>query len=140
MGNANTTLTDTWSVFNNVAGISAIAQATAIFGYNQYFDIEGFDIVAAGVVQPISIGTLGISATRFGDKLYNEQMYSLGYSNKIGFVRLGVRANYYQMRISEYGTAHGFLMDYQKYQPVRYRQIIQIIQLFFATHTRHQKD
>jgi len=39
-------------------------------------------------------------------------MYSLGYSNKIGFVRLGVRANYYQMRISEYGTAHGFLMDF----------------------------
>ncbi len=112
IGNTNSTLADVWSIFNNIAGMSAVNQGTAFFGYNQYFDIEGFNIIAAGMVQPTDFGNLGLSAIRFGDELYNEQMYSAGFSHKMGFVRLGLRANYYQMHIDEYGTANGFLMDF----------------------------
>jgi hypothetical protein len=51
IGNANTTLTDEWSVLNNVGGISAIGSGSVFFGYQRYFDIEGFDRVGAGIIQ-----------------------------------------------------------------------------------------
>lgn len=111
MGNANTTITDEWSLFNNVGGISGLEKGAVFFGYNRFFDIEGFDKVALGVVQPIGVGSLGLSAVRFGDALYSEQMLSTAFGNKIGFVRLGFRASYYQLRIDEFGTSSAFLFD-----------------------------
>jgi hypothetical protein len=111
MGNANTTIADEWALFNNVGGISALEKGAVFFGYSRFFDIEGFDKVALGVVQPFKFGSLGLSATRFGDALYSEQMLSTAFANKIGFVRLGFRASYYQMRIDEFGTSSAFLFD-----------------------------
>lgn len=112
LGDANTTISDSWAMFNNIGGISGESRGSVVFGFNQYFDLEGFNSVAVGVVQPTRFGNIGISALRFGDDLYSEQMYSLGMGNKIGFVRLGFRANYFQVQIDEYGTTAGFLLDF----------------------------
>jgi hypothetical protein len=111
MGHANTTLSDEWSLLNNVGGISGLEKGSVFFGYNRFFDIEGFDKVAVGVIQPFSFGSVGLSAFRFGDQLYSEQMLSAAFGNKIGFVRLGFRASYYQMRIDEFGTSSAFQFD-----------------------------
>lgn len=81
------------------------------FGYSRFFEIEGFDNVAAGAIHPFNFGNVGISVFRFGDKLYNEQVASAAFGNKIGFVRLGARINYYQMRIDEFGTAGSLFFD-----------------------------
>ncbi len=112
LGDASTTITDTWAIFNNVGGISGVKKGSVGFGFNHYFDVDGFNSVAVGMVQPTRYGSIGVSALRFGDDLYNEQLYSMGFGNKIGFVRLGFRANYYQIHVAEYGTANGFLMDF----------------------------
>ena len=112
MGDANSTITDSWSVFNSIGGISGVERGTVIFGYNQYFNIDGFNSIAAGIIQPTSVGNFGISAFHFGDDLYNEQLFSFGFGNKIGFVRLGVRVNYFQLHIDEFGTTNGFLLDF----------------------------
>ncbi|MDZ7607224.1 MAG: hypothetical protein U5K79_16950 [Cyclobacteriaceae bacterium] len=112
LGDANTTIADSWSIFNNIGGISGVEKGVVSFGFNQFFAMEGFNSVAIGIVQPTAYGNLGVSAFRFGDDLYNEQLYSMGFGNKIGFVRLGFRANYYQVHIDEYGTAAGFFMDF----------------------------
>jgi hypothetical protein len=112
LGDANTTIADSWAMFNNIGGISGVKAGSVGFAFNQYFDVDGFNAVAVGIVQPTTYGNIGISALRFGDELYNEQLYSIGFGNKIGFVRLGFRANYYQVYIDEYGTAAGFLMDF----------------------------
>lgn len=112
MGHSNTTLVDEWAIFNNVAGISGVENGTVIFGYDHFFQIEGFDRVGAAVIQPFNFGTVGISAFRFGDEFLSEQIISSAFSNKIGFVRLGARANYYQIRIDEFGTSSGFYLDF----------------------------
>jgi len=112
LGDANTTIADSWSIFNNVGGISGVQKGVVGFGFNQYIDVEGFNSIAIGLVQPTTYGNIGVSALRFGDDLYNEQLYSMGFGNKIGFVRLGFRANYYQIHIDEYGTTAGFFMDF----------------------------
>ncbi len=112
LGDANTTISDSWAMFNNIGGISGVNVGSVGFGFNQYFNVDGFNSIALGIVQPTPYGNIGISALRFGDDLYNEQLYSIGVGNKIGFVRLGFRANYYQVHIDEYGTTAGFLIDF----------------------------
>jgi len=111
MGNSNSTLADEWSIFNNVGGISGVENGMVFFGYNKYFEIDGFDIVAGGAIHPFNFGNVGISILKFGDKLYNDQVASVAYGNKIGFVRLGAKINYYQMRVDEFGTAGSLYFD-----------------------------
>ncbi len=111
-GNCNTNLTDEWSIFNNVGGISGVENGAVFFGYKRYFEIEGFDQTAAGIIQPTTIGNFGISVYRFGDELYNEQVASAAFGNKIGFVRLGFRANYYQVSVGDFGTTGTFFFDF----------------------------
>ncbi len=112
MGNANTTLRDEWAIFNNAGGIAGVESGGVFFGYDRFFDIEGFDKVAAGWIHPIRHGNIGVSVQRFGDELYSEQIVSGVYGNKIGFVSLGIRANYFQMRIEDFGTANAVLFDF----------------------------
>jgi hypothetical protein len=111
MGNSNTTIADEWSIFNNVAGISGVENGMVFFGYNRFFEIDGFDNVSAGVIHPFKFGNVGFSLFRFGDNLYSEQIASAAFGNKIGFVRLGGRINYYQMRIDEFGTSGSLFFD-----------------------------
>lgn len=111
LGNSNSTLIDEWSIFNNVGGISGVAEGAVFFGYDIIPNLEGFDKVAAGAIQPFEIGNIGISALKFGDELYSEQALSIAYGNKIGFVRLGFKANYNQLRIDEIGSAGAVSFD-----------------------------
>lgn len=110
-GNANSSLADEWAIFNNVGGISGVENGTVSFGYDHFIELEGFDQVASSVVQPFQFGTVGVSFYKFGDELYSEQIASAAFGNKIGFVRLGVKASYYQLRVDEFGTAGAMFFD-----------------------------
>lgn len=112
LGNSNSNLVDEWSIFNNVGGLSGVKNGVVFFGYNQYFEIDGFDKIAAGVIHPFKFGNIGVSVYKFGDELFNEQVASAAFGNKIGFVRLGFRANYYQMSIDEFGTVGSLFFDF----------------------------
>lgn len=112
LGNSNSNIADEWSIFNNVGGISGVENGAVFFGYKRNFEIEGFDQIAAGIIQPSKIGTFGISIYKFGDEFYNEQIASAAFGNKIGFVRLGFRANYYQITIRDFGSTGSFFFDF----------------------------
>ncbi len=111
MGQSNTVLADEWSILNNVGGISGVESGKVFFGYTRFTQIEGFDQVAFGAIQPFKFGNIGIAILRFGDQLFNEQVISAAFGNKIGFVRLGGRISYYQMHIEEYGNSGAALID-----------------------------
>lgn len=111
LGNTNSNLKDEWSIFNNVGGISGVENGAVFFGYNRYFGLEGFDKVAAGVIHPLQYGNIGLSFFRCGDQLFSEQVISAAFGNRIGFVNLGFRANYYQMSIEDFGTAGTLYFD-----------------------------
>lgn len=112
MGNSNSTFTDESSIFNNVGGISGVNNGMVFFGYDKYTGVEGFDRIAVAAIHPLSFGNIGASLYSFGDNLYSESTASLAYGNKIGFVRLGAKINYYQLRIDEFGTASAFYIDF----------------------------
>lgn len=112
LGNSNSNLIDEWSIFNNVGGISGVENGAAFFGYKRFFEIEGFDQIAAGIIQPSKIGNFGVSVFKSGDELFNDQIASAAFGNKIGFVRLGFKANYYQLSIGDLGTTGSFFFDF----------------------------
>lgn len=112
LGNSNSNMTDEWSIFNNVGGISGVKNGAAFFGYKRYFEIEGIDQIAAGVIQPSIIGNFGVSVYKSGDELFNEQIASAAFGNKIGFVRLGFKASYYQLSVGDFGTVGSFFFDF----------------------------
>ena len=112
IGNSNSNIADEWSIFNNVGGLSGVENGLVFFGYDRYFGIDGFDKIAAGAIHPFKFGNVGVSVYRFGDELYNEQVVSAAFGNKVGFVRLGFKANYYQMSIDEFGTTGSLFFDF----------------------------
>lgn len=109
---AYSTIADQWSVLNNPGGLGYIQTTSAFAGYENKYNIHGFNSLTAGLTSKLSLGTFSVSAFKFGDDLYNEQIYSLGYGNKFGIAGLGIRLNYNQYYIDEFGSKGVFSIDF----------------------------
>lgn len=103
---------DRWAVINNPAGIGSLNETSAIFSFENKFNVEGLNTMAAGILTPAPGGAVGISLFRFGDDLYSEQTASLSYGNKFGIASLGFRVNYLQYNIEGFGTKGVFTLDF----------------------------
>ncbi|MEP2667542.1 MAG: hypothetical protein ABJH04_01030 [Cyclobacteriaceae bacterium] len=108
LGNASSTISDPWSLFNNTAGMAKIKAASANFAYAINPSLSGADRAAASLNLPMSIGTFGVGVFKFGDELYSEQVFSAGYANHFGLASLGLKVNYVQYRAEGLG-AHSAL-------------------------------
>lgn len=112
MAYANTTLADEWSSLNNPGGLGYLEKMTVFAGFENKYNIAGFNSLAAGFSTNFPVGTLSISAFKFGDDLYNEQIYSVGYGNKFGIAGLGIKLNYNQYYIDEFGSKGILTLDF----------------------------
>lgn len=104
LGYATSTLSDEWSVFNNVAGLSKINSTIAGASYDLRPSLVGGNSFGSMFCSSLPFGTVGLGAFRFGDDVYNEQLASLSFANKIGNTSLGIRASYIQYRAENFGT------------------------------------
>lgn len=104
LGFASASLTDEWSVFNNIGGLAKVNHITAACTYEARPGIAAFNTMAAVAALPISYGVTGIGIFRFGDDLYNEQLVTVGFSNTVGLASLGIRANYIQYHAEGFGN------------------------------------
>tara|TARA_A100000171_G_C2132435_1_gene147650 strand:- start:1357 stop:2172 length:816 start_codon:yes stop_codon:yes gene_type:complete len=111
MGGVSSVFHDSWSIFNNPAGLTETEQLTALFAYKTIFDFAPFNTVSAGVAMPTSLGSMGFSVFRFGDDIFNSQMASLSFARKTGIIRLGVKLNYLQYNIEGFGSKSTLLSD-----------------------------
>ncbi len=99
LGNASACLSDEWSLFNNVAGLSKISNAITAFSYDSRPKLIGADKKAMVFASPIKkVGVAALGVFHFGDNLYSEQIISAGYSNSYGLISLGIKMNYVQYR------------------------------------------
>lgn len=103
---------DPWAVFNNPGGIAHLDEIAVLIAFENKYQTEGLNSMAAGVIIPTDIGTTGVTVFRFGDDIYNEQVASLSYANKFGIASLGVRLNYMQYSIESVGTKSVFTVDF----------------------------
>jgi len=104
IGYASSTLFDTWSVFNNIAGTSKLEKLSVAFTYDAHPSLTGANRTAACFALPIKFGVFSAGAYRFGDDLYNEQVLSAGFGNQFGLASLGAQVNYIQYRTEGFGS------------------------------------
>lgn len=112
LGNSAVTLSDEYSIANNIAGIASTSKDVAGISAENRFGLKGLTTGAAFILIPTKYGVPGLSFNRFGDKYYNEQLLSLGFAHKIRMVSLGVKISYYQVSIEESGIRRNLILDF----------------------------
>ena len=112
LGYASSSLSDEWSVFNNIAGLAKTDQLAAGFTYEVHPQLKAFNRMAAVVVSPVRSGATGFGVYRFGDDLYNEQILTAAYSNTFGLASLGVSVRYIQYHADGFGTKGLFSLGF----------------------------
>jgi hypothetical protein len=105
LGYASTTLTDEWSLSNNIGGLAKVKETSMAFAFEAKPALPGSSRMAASFSSSLKkIGALGIGLFKFGDKLYSEQILTTGYSNQFGIASLGIKLDYIQYRTEGFGT------------------------------------
>ncbi|MEQ8926148.1 MAG: hypothetical protein RLO81_10070 [Fulvivirga sp.] len=112
MGNAYSTVNDQWGLFYNPGGLGRNEKTVAFSAFTNRYGISGLNSLGAGFITNFTMGTLGVSAFKFGDDLYSEQIASLAYANSFGIASLGFRANYLQYNIEGMGTQGVVTLDF----------------------------
>ncbi|MCB0490985.1 MAG: hypothetical protein KDC93_01080 [Cyclobacteriaceae bacterium] len=112
LGNASSTLSDNWSLFNNTAGMAKMKLTAANFAYAINPSLPGADRAAASVNVPFGMGTFGAGVFKWGDELYSEQVFSTGYANQFGLASLGLKLNYVQYRAEGLGTHSALSLNF----------------------------
>jgi hypothetical protein len=112
MGYASSCLQDEFALFNNPAGLAELRNTSFSFSSNVHPSFKPFNRMAATVAFPFRIGVVSAGAFRFGDDLYNEQVFSTAFANKFGLASLGLKVNYIQYHAESFGTKGIFTVSF----------------------------
>lgn len=112
IGDASIAIDNTWSIFNNPAGLYSTESSTLLFTHQRKYGIGALSTSGVAFLQPFKTGAFGVGVSRFGDHLYNEQKLKLSFGNKMGMVALGGSINYYQVNIEGYGNRRVAYFDF----------------------------
>lgn len=104
LGYSSATISDEWSLMNNVAGLAHVENFCASFALHSYPDFTPFNRSALVINAPMKKGTVGFGVFRFGDEIYREQVASIGYSNLFGLASLGLKINFVQYTAEGFGS------------------------------------
>lgn len=111
MGYASFSAADASAFFNNVGALAHIAQSTVHFCYEAATQIPGANRTGVALSLATPVGTAAIGIFRFGDPLYNEQILSVAFGNRIGITSLGSKINYVQYQADGFGTRSAVTID-----------------------------
>ena len=111
MGNLKTFLPDAWTYFNNVGALDRMDQTEVTAGFDHRFGLSELSTVDLALGWKTDFGTLGLGVSRFGGKLFNQQLFGLGFSNTLGIVSLGAKIDWYQTQIEGFGSGHALLFS-----------------------------
>ena len=103
-------LNDEYGIFNN-PGATEATNLAFIAAYNtQYLDL-GLNDARIGLVIPFDKLTTGVGVLYFGDELFNQIRASALIADEFGFAKVGLRANYHQFYIQNYGYKSSLTLD-----------------------------
>jgi hypothetical protein len=112
LANASVTLSDEWSIINNVAGIQGLSEPIVGIGSKYRYNLPELSGACLIAVMPWKEFALGINFYRVGDELYNEQKIGFGIAHKAGFVKLGAKVNYYQISAEGFGQLRNLIFEF----------------------------
>lgn len=111
LANANVTLSDAWSFFNNIGGISNVGQSEFFAGYDHRLGLNELTTIAAGATFKNSSGAFGVGLSNYGGDLFNQQSIGIGYANQLGIASLGLKINYFQTNIEGFGRGAAPILE-----------------------------
>lgn len=108
LGNSTIALTDSWSVFNNQAGLGWQRSYWAgVYHESRYF-ISELNSNSLGVCVPVKPGTFGAGLTHFGYSQFCQTRFSLSYGMMLSkTISAGIGLNYHMVQIANgYGSTN----------------------------------
>jgi hypothetical protein len=106
MCKSSVTLSDSWSINNNQAGLGYLKHATIGISYEDRFLLPELSVKGLSLAFPTKSGVFGFGLSYFGYSKYNETKTVLGYSLMLGKnFSLGIGLDVLSTRIAEqYGS------------------------------------
>jgi hypothetical protein len=103
---------DVFAMANNQASLGNIKQSgVGVFGERR-FGLAELNNYALHIALPITSGTFGVQANRFGFTGFSETQLGLGYGRNLGEkVSVGGKINYYSQQIASYGNTSTVNID-----------------------------
>jgi hypothetical protein len=111
LGNANVTIGDIWSIFNNSAGIAFLEHSQIAVGYDHRLNLHELTTFAAAMAIKSRQGGWGIGVSSFGSELFSQQQVGLSYASKLGITSLGLKVDYLQTSIEGGGTGRAAIVS-----------------------------
>jgi hypothetical protein len=111
MGNVRVHLPDSWTYFNNIGVLDRVEKSEISVGYDHRFGINELTTLDLALAWKKDFGTFGFGISRFGGKLYNQHLLGAGFSNTLGIVSFGVKAEWHQTQIEGFGTGNSFVFS-----------------------------
>ena len=105
LGNLRVQGLDIWSVFNNIGALDRLEHGGIAVGFDQRYNLKELNTYNLAAATKTSRGTLGLSISRFGGKLFNQQTFGLGFSNTLGITSIGVKMEWFQTQIEGFGSS-----------------------------------
>jgi hypothetical protein len=97
---------DVYSFTQNQAALANVKSAgVALYGERRFL-VQELNLYSAVLALPTKSGNFGIQADYFGYKNFNESQIGLAYARNLGSkIDVGVKFNYYGLKIPTYGDA-----------------------------------
>jgi hypothetical protein len=111
MGNLKVFHSDAWSYFNNIGALDRIDESEISAGFDNRFGISDLSTLDLAVGWKNDFGTLGLGVSRFGGKLFNQQLLGLGFSNTLGIVSIGAKIDWLQTHIEGFGSGNALIFS-----------------------------
>ena len=103
-------LTDEYGIFNN-PGATKAHNLAFLAAYNTQYLNLGLNDARLGLVLPFENIMAAAGVLYFGDELYNQMRISALVADEFGFAKVGLRANYHQFYVQNYGYRSAFTLD-----------------------------
>lgn len=111
MGNIRIHLPDSWAYFNNIGALDRMEETEIGAGFDHRFGLQELSTVDLALGWKNDFGTVGLGISRFGGKLFNQQLLGIGFSNTLGIVSLGAKIDWFQTQIEGFGTGSAFIFS-----------------------------
>ena len=112
MGNNNAAVNDTWSFTGNFKNNAQSKNSIIAIGYAKYFYQNELSTQSLKFVLPLKKYEVGLGFQRYGITAYNEITAGASLAKNFGDqFSIGLRVNYHQLKIQNYGSAIGFSLD-----------------------------
>lgn len=112
LGNANLTLSDSWSIFNNIGALGRLTSSSIMVGYDHRFNLNELTTLSAGAVMHTKDFQYGLSISSYGSEHFNQSNIGLGIANQLGIASLGLKVNYFQTNIEGFGRAAAPVIEF----------------------------